>query len=143
MKTISMSIIIWVSFISCATNKKLNQNSQCVKTENFSKENPVFLLVDEMPEFPNGKNEFSKFIFKNLKYPEQDIYQGSITYSFIVDKNGSLSNIKIYNKKEENYTPLHKEAIKVLQSSPKWKAGKCDSQAVSVNVIIPLKFQAN
>jgi hypothetical protein len=140
MKLRKLLIIFFIGTISCKTQKTSVFQSQCIKSDSYTEENPIFSSVDEMPEFPKGAAEFSRFILKNLVYPKQDVYQGSINYSFIVDKEGNVSNIKIYNKQESKYTPLEKEAIKVLQLSPKWSAGKCGGKNVSVNVIIPLKF---
>lgn len=133
-------IVVFIGVISCKVQKASVTQSQCIKSESYTEENPVFSSVDEMPEFPNGAAEFSRFILKNLVCPKKEVYQGSINYSFIVGEEGNLSNIKIYNKQESKYSPLEKEAIKVLQSSPKWKPGKCSGKNVSVNVIIPLKF---
>jgi Periplasmic protein TonB, links inner and outer membranes len=100
----------------------------------------IYSFVDEMPEYPEGQLELLKFITNNLKYPEQEMFQGTITCSFVVNKEGHLIDIKIYNKNKEDYTPLDKEALRVLGLMPKWKVGKLNGEKVPVRVYLPIKL---
>ncbi|MDR6561439.1 MULTISPECIES: energy transducer TonB [unclassified Arcicella] len=84
------------------------------------------------------------FLQKKLKYPsEQKTVQGKITYSFVVNKEGLLIDKKIYKKNIEDYTPLDKEALKLLELMPKWKVGKCNGKEVAVRVIITTHIALN
>jgi len=135
-------ILVIASIIACSykTSNLNKQPSGCSKSYDTILKMDVYSFVDEMPEYPEGQQELLKFITKNLKYPEQEVFQGTITYSFIVDKEGKLIDKKIYNKNKEDYTPLDKEALRVLELMPKWKIGKCNGEKVPVRVILPIKL---
>ena len=101
----------------------------------------VFDNVDELPEYPGGINAMMEFVIKNLKYPEQmmkDSIEGRVLVSFIVEKDGSVSNV------EELTSPhpvLTEEAIRVVNAMPRWKPGKNDGKAVRVRFNLPLTFK--
>lgn len=92
----------------------------------------VFIDVEVQPEFPGGMKEFVKFISENLKYSEprgcQDI-QGRVICSFVVMKDGTISDVKVVRGLHPH---LDAEAIRVLQSMPKWKPGTHRGEAVDV-----------
>lgn len=90
-----------------------------------------------MPEFPN----MSQWISSNLRYPiialEYGI-QGTVVVAFVVNKDGTLSNLKI---KESINPNLNKEALRVVKAMPKWTPGKQDGKNVSVKYSIPINFK--
>ncbi len=103
-------------------------------------ENGAFILVDYMPEFPGGEEAMMKFLGDNTKYPAQARENGSsgvVIVSFIVEVDGSLSNIKVLRSVEES---LDNEAIRVVKSMPKWNPGKHNGEKVRVNYNLPLRF---
>ena len=83
-----------------------------------------FMVVENMPEFPGGDLGLMKFIQKNVKYPaiakEYNI-TGKVYVSFIVDKGGSVTNVKIVRGVDKN---LDAEALRVVSALPKYKPGK-------------------
>ncbi len=81
------------------------------------------------------------FIKKNLKYPkfaEENGIQGRVTLSFIVEKDGSITNIEVMRSPAED---LSQEAIRVVEMMPKWKPGKKGGKIVSGKYILPVTFR--
>ena len=102
-----------------------------------------FMVVENMPEFPGGDLGLMKYIQKNVKYPpiakEYNI-TGKVYVSFIVDKSGSVTNVKIVRGVDKN---LDAEALRVVRSLPKYKPGKQRGKPVRVMFTIPINFTLN
>ncbi|MBP5344609.1 MAG: energy transducer TonB [Bacteroidales bacterium] len=101
----------------------------------------VFTIADEMTEFPGGDVALMNYIKQNLRYPAlagEMGFQGRVTLSFIVEKDGSISNIEVLRTPAEE---LSKEAIRVVQSMPKWKPGKIKGTPVRMKYILPMTFR--
>ncbi len=102
-----------------------------------------FMVVENMPEFPGGDLGLMNYIRKNVKYPpiakEYNI-TGKVYVSFIVDKTGSVTNVKIVRGVDKN---LDAEALRVVKSLPKYKPGKQRGKAVRVMFTIPINFTLN
>lgn len=102
-----------------------------------------FVSLENPPKFPGGIDDFYKFLGDNIKYPEeaakQEI-QGNVFVSFIVERDGSLNDIKIdrglgYGTDEE--------AVRILKLSPKWEPGTQNGKTVRVKYNLPIKFSLN
>lgn len=94
--------------------------------------------VDQLPEFPGGQDSLLKFIHKNFKYPANYKAESSnkkIDVNFIVDKDGEIKKAKIVKGINSE---LDKEALRVVNSMPKWKAGFNNGKPVSVNFDLPI-----
>ena len=102
-----------------------------------------FMVVENMPEFPGGDLGLMKFIQKNVRYPaiakEYNI-TGKVYVSFIVDKQGNVTNVKIVRGVDKN---LDAEALRVVSSLPKYKPGKQRGKPVRVMFTIPINFTLN
>jgi len=108
--------------------------------EEESEDAPVFFIVEEMPEFPGGNLELRKFIAKSVKYPviaQENGIQGRVYVQFVVGTDGAVMQVKVARGVDPN---LDKEAIRVVQSMPKWKAGKQRGKAVKVSYTVPINF---
>lgn len=102
---------------------------------------PAIRFVENMPEFPGGTEGFSRFIATELKYPEvcrQIGVTGVVIVEFIVEKDGSLSNINVI---VPVYPELDNEAIRVIKKSPKWKPGLQLGKPVRVYYQVPIRFR--
>ncbi len=102
--------------------------------------NGVYNLVDDQPAFPGGPNAFMKYLAKNVKYPAADIdnnVQGRVVAQFVVEKDGSLTQIKTVRSPSKT---MADEAIRVLKKSPKWKPGKVKGKAVRTMYTVPVTF---
>lgn len=105
--------------------------------------NEPWIVVEKQPEFPGGLKAFYKYIGKKLKYPKQARrmgVQGTVYIQFVVDKDGSLSEIKVLKGIGAG---CNEEALRVLKNSPKWEAGRQRGRAVRVKMSIPIKFLLN
>ena len=105
-------------------------------------EKPVnFRIVEQLPEFPGGMVEFMKWLTKNLKYPilaQQQQIEGKVVVSFIVNKDGSIVNIKL----EKSIHPLlDREALRVMRMMPKWKPGIENAKPCRTLFAIPVVFK--
>ncbi|HBL77920.1 MAG: hypothetical protein A2W90_01565 [Bacteroidetes bacterium GWF2_42_66] len=101
---------------------------------------PVFNVVEEMPEFPGGENALRIFLAKSVKYPAiaiQNGIQGKVFVTFVVEKDGSVGRVKIARGVDPS---LDIEALRVTNSLPKWKPGKQKGEAVAVQYTIPVNF---
>ena len=102
-----------------------------------------FMVVENMPEFPGGDAGLMKYIQNNVKYPpiakEYNI-TGKVYVSFIVDKSGSVTDVKIVRGVDKS---LDAEAVRVVKSLPKYKPGKQRGKAVRVMFTIPINFTLN
>jgi hypothetical protein len=100
-----------------------------------------FLEISEQPTFPGGVEAMNAFIAKNMKYPEVAMdngIEGNVAVQFVVDKDGSIINIKVV---KDPGGGLGREAERVIKSMPKWKPGKQRETAVRVKLVIPIRFR--
>ena len=99
--------------------------------------------VEVLPEFPGGMAAWSKFLSKNLRYPsiaQENGVMGRVTVSFVVERNGEISAIKVLRGIGAG---CDEEAIRVIKKSPLWKPGMQNGKAVRVSYVIPIVFQMN
>lgn len=113
-----------------------------VVEEEAEEETLPFILVEEKPKF-NGKdaNEFSRWVNQRLDYPQVCIengVQGRVTLEFTIRADGSLSDIKVLRGVDP---ALDSEAVRVVQSSPKWTPGRQRDRAVAVTYTFPVIFR--
>jgi TonB family protein len=104
----------------------------------------VFTQVEEMPEFQGGDiTKFREWAQSSIKYPVKALQKkisGTVYASFLVNSKGEVTNVQI----ERGVDPsLDEEVIKVIKSSPAWKAGKQKGKPVNVSFVLPLKFILN
>ena len=101
---------------------------------------PVFTSVEKVPEFPGGINAFSQFLSRTVKYPKQareNNVQGRVIISFIVETDGSLTNIRVVRGIGSG---TDEEAIRALKLSPKWLPGYQNRHKVRVAYSVPINF---
>jgi TonB family protein len=105
--------------------------------------NEVFTIVENQPAPREGMAAFYEYIKKNLRYPAQAKnigIQGKVFVQFIVASDGSLTDVKAVKGIGAG---CDEEAVRVLESSPKWKPGMQRNQAVNVRMILPVTFKLN
>lgn len=97
--------------------------------------------VEVQPQFPGGERGLINFINSTREYP-YEAYQagveGRVLCSFIVNIDGSVSNISVLRG---NNAQLNREAVRVISEMPKWKAGKMGNKSVPVLCMIPIVFR--
>ncbi|MBF1573914.1 MAG: energy transducer TonB [Prevotella salivae] len=112
-------------------------------TAQTKKNDMVFDVVEVMPQFPGGQIAMLQYLMKNIKYPEQAMkegIQGRVTVRFIVEKDGSISDVKPVLSV---HPLLNKEAVRVVKSMPKWSPGKQNGKPVRVRFNVPVMFKLN
>jgi protein TonB len=104
-------------------------------------ENKIFSQVEKQPGFPGGLEAFGKYLSNNIKFPAVDRENGTsgrVICSFVVEKDGSLTDIKAVRSPSQT---MSDEAIRVLKKSPKWTPGIQNNRPVRVNYTVPIAFQ--
>lgn len=94
-----------------------------------------------MPTFPGGNGALMAYLSKSIKYPaiaEENGIQGRVVCSFVVERDGSVSDIRIVKSVDPS---LDKEAQRVIASMPKWIPGRQNGQAVRVKYSLPVTFR--
>jgi periplasmic protein TonB len=97
--------------------------------------------VEKPPSFPGGEAELLKFLNQNIKYPalaKESNIQGRVILSFIVNKKGDIEDVKVI--KDIN-GGCGKEAMRVVNSMPKWNVGEQNGHAVKVRYTLPVLFR--
>jgi len=108
--------------------------------EEVLEDDTPFIRVEEMPEFPGGQMAMMTFVAKNVKYPVvcvENHIQGKVFVSFVIDRTGEVIDVKVLRSPHES---LSKEAVRVVESMPRWKAGRQRNNAVKVAYNIPVNF---
>lgn len=102
----------------------------------------VFTVVEKMPSFPGGDAELLKYIATNIKYPKESLdngEQGRVICSFIVGRDGSVNNPEVLR----GVTPLlNEEAVRVINTMPRWNPGMQRGKAVAVKYTVPITFRS-
>ncbi|WP_418822310.1 M56 family metallopeptidase [Phocaeicola plebeius] len=101
----------------------------------------VFMVVEQMPEYPGGMKEMLKFLQENVKYPENAMknnVQGRVIVQFVIEKDGTPTEFKVARSVDPD---LDAEALRVLQTMPKWKPGMQRGEVVRVKFTVPVSFK--
>jgi protein TonB len=110
------------------------------RPEEEEEEAQVFFIVEDMPEFPGGEMALRTYIANAIKYPviaQENGIQGKVYVTFVVGKDGSVSNASIARGVDPS---LDKEALRVVNTLPKWKPGKQRGKPVNVSYTVPINF---
>ena len=126
-------------------NEATVSNAMVTATDVSSKsremDEQVFTVVEKMPSFPGGDAELLKYIATNIKYPKESQdngEQGRVICSFIVGRDGSVNNPEVLR----GVTPLlNEEAVRVINTMPRWNPGMQRGKAVAVKYTVPITFR--
>lgn len=138
------SILLICAFVSLliacskSTDNTANPSNDCTNSTGTS---AIFTIVEENPSFPTGQSALFKYLADNIKYPaaaKANTIEGSVYVGFVVETGGCLTNVQI--KRGIGYG-CDEEAIRVIQSMPKWISGKQQGKPVRVAYTLPIKFK--
>ncbi|MBS1525861.1 MAG: energy transducer TonB [Bacteroidetes bacterium] len=145
----TLSIIL----LACAATGVHAQQSSSIKTSPSDKDivigspddttanrGKIFTAVEQEPSFPGGHDGFTRFLIKNIRYPPtaaEKRIQGNVYLTFIVERDGSLSDIRVIRSVSPD---LDAEALRVMKMSPKWSPGIQNYKAVRVQYSMPISF---
>ena len=102
---------------------------------------PVFNVVEQMPSFPGGMEALMQYLAKNMRYPveaQKNKVQGRVVVGFIVSKDGDIKKAHILRGVDPE---LDAEAIRVIESMPRWMPGMQRGKAVAVSYTLPVMFR--
>lgn len=105
-----------------------------------AKQDSIFLIVDDMPEYPGGESALRNFIANEIRYPDvasKNGIQGKVYVNLVVEKDGHVGRIKIARGVDPS---LDREALRVVGSLPKWIPGKQKGIPVAVSYTVPINF---
>ena len=110
------------------------------KTVVAQKNQQVFDVVEQMPEYPGGPGALIEYLSQNVKYPEdakQQKIEGRVLATFVVETDGSVSNVEVV---KPAFPSLDAEAVRLLSAMPKWIPGKQNGKVVRVKFTVPISF---
>jgi TonB family protein len=125
---------------SSQANYKRAADSPALKNVSGDEQEPVLLSVEQMPEFPGGIKNLTKYLKENLKYPTtaSDMgISGKVVVQFVVEKDGRITNIKVLRGIGGG---CDEEAVRVVSMMPNWKPGTQNGKPVPVYYYLPISF---
>jgi len=143
----SISVLKDASAIEKYGNKASNgvveiylKQEQEIKPISKDQKKPVFMVVEEMPEFPGKEEGLMKYLMDNIKYPEtaqNKGIQGNVIVQFVIDETGKITEPIVLKGVDPI---LDEEAIRVITAMPNWQPGKQRGQNVRVSYTLPINF---
>lgn len=101
----------------------------------------VFVVVESMPSFPGGDAALFKYLSDNIRYPviaQESGIQGRVICQFVVNRDGSIVDIEVVRSVDRS---LDAEAVRVIQSMPRWTPGRQRGKTVRVKYTLPVNFR--
>ena len=106
----------------------------------FAQQSDVYVVVEEMPEFPGGILKMNEYLSNSIVYPEYAVennIEGRVIVEFVVNTDGTITGLQV---KRSVHELLDNEALRVVKSMPIWKPGKNDGKLVRVKYTLPIIF---
>lgn len=103
----------------------------------------IYKVIEQMPQFPGGEAEMLGYISKNIIYPPimgqcYNGIQGKVILRFVVEKDGSVSNVEVIRSLDMD---MDKEAVRVIKKMPNFIPGKQNGKVIRVYYTIPVTFK--
>ena len=139
----NMIIAIAAAVLTAGTTVCHAQTTQKQQTEQQQEPTYEQDKVDKQAEFAGGMMKQMEFMMKNLKYPkeaENEGASGTVRVHFIVEKDGSLTDVKV---PESVHKALDAEAIRLVKAMPKWTPAQLKGKAVRSKMVLPVQFRLN
>jgi hypothetical protein len=136
----------WTHYTSLGKNEGRKwpncDNLEALKELFFESDNSIYNIqgLEVKPDFLGGMAKFYKFVGNNFRTPEEEGLSGKVYVTFVVEKDGSLTDIKVVR---DIGFGTGKEAIRVLKSCPKWTPGEKNGKKVRVLYSIPITINAS
>ena len=132
-----LGVMLFALNIQAQIATEKNNATDCVTTDEVFD----FQVVDKKPKFPGGMTSLQSYINRSLKYPQvsrENNSQGRVIVRFIIDSNGIVISPQVVRGSGDFY--LDMEAVRVIESMPKWKPGKHKGKPVRVYFTMPIVF---
>lgn len=132
--------VAWIIILICIAFCGYSQSTDTLSHHLTSQDEPVFYAVEQPAEFVGGMDGLSRFLTNTIVYPVKAFrkrIEGRVFAKFIVEKDGSITNIKII---KGAHPLLDAEAIRVISLSPNWIPGKQSGRTVRSQFVLPVQF---
>jgi protein TonB len=133
MKKILFTIAAALMFLAAKAQQPDTANRSTADTS-------IYTDVQQLPTFPGGMAKFYYFLSRVIRYPansRENNIQGKVTIAMVVEKNGSLSHLKVAQHLADD---IDKEALRVMALCPKWNPGMQNGKAVRTAFSVPISF---
>jgi len=130
-------------YVFTAGENHISGNSKFTPAKTTEDEEPIFNVVEKMPDYPGGISQLMKYLGDNINYPaeaKEKGVQGRVFVNFIVEADGSVSNVNVLRGIGAG---CDEEAVRVVSSMPRWTPGEQDDQPVRVSFNLPVKYTLN
>ncbi len=138
---VSVLILLVVVFVPARANAQDKKEKTTQTHKDTTTDDKVYEVCEQMPIFEGGDAALLKYLRENLKYPDKTKdrgVQGRLVIGFIVEKDGSLTDVKVLRHVD---IALDAEALRVVKGMPKWIPGCQDEQLVRVRYNVPVSFR--
>ncbi len=128
-------IILIITFVLLCLNYSPGFSQDTTTTEE-----PVFIVVEEAPEFPGGEEAMMRYLVENIKLEELEQMESipqTLYLSFVIDTDGSVTNVKVLRSSLNQ--SLDNSAMNAVKNMPRWKPGKQNGKEVKVQYNIPVR----
>ena len=115
----------------------VNEKQEVTAQELPKNNSDVYTAVEKIPEFPGGMKAFYDFVGKNFRVPEVKDLKGKVIIQFVIEKDGSLTDIKTIRDLGHG---TGEEAIRILKNSPLWIPGEQEGKKVRVLYSLPISI---
>ncbi len=140
-KAVAAETVLPIKFALDGDGKaKKSQPAESKTTKNEAKKE-VFTVVENMPEFPGGREAMAKYLASSVKYPEEARkagLEGTVYVTFVVEETGKVSDVKVLRGFDLS---CDESALNAVKSMPNWNPGTQRGEAVKVQFNIPVKFK--
>lgn len=130
-----------VSSVIPAKSSSMSLQKVADSSLNSKSTEKTFDVVENMPSYPGGRAAMMAFLSSNMNYPataKENNVQGRVIIGFVVEKDGSISEVKVLRSVDP---ALDQEALRLVNSMPKWKPGTMDGKPVRVRYSVPFTFR--
>ena len=119
----------------------IEESTTILNEDNTPKVEVKYEVGENMPDFPGGQAALMQYLAKNIKYPtiaQENGTQGRVIVQFVVNRDGSIVDAKVVRSVDPY---LDKEALRVINTMPKWKPGMQRGKPVRVKFTVPVMFR--
>ena len=143
MKKLALILMAAITCVACtksAGNQSvLEETSAEQATISNDTIEQIYMVVEQMPEFPGGMGELMKYLGENIKYPskaQDNQWEGRTICQFVVEKDGSISEIQIVHSSGDDF--IDQEVVRMITTMPKWKPGEQQGEPVRTTFTLPI-----
>lgn len=141
MKVIYTLCFVLIGTVLTAQEKPNSSLKEPGLKSNTTQQEEVLSFCEEMPSFKGGDSLYLKYLRDNIEYPrmalESDV-EGKVFAGFVVEKDGTISDVKILRGVSEE---LDREAKRVIRNMPAWNPGKHNNKLVRCRMVVPIVFK--